>query len=61
MTHPPASLGIVVCVDGSAASKVAVDWAARNAARRRATVTLAHVLPSASEEAQSAGLLTEIM
>ncbi|WP_111508691.1 universal stress protein [Mycobacterium kyogaense] len=47
MTHPPASLGIVVCVDGSAASKVAVDWAARNAARRRATVTLAHVLPSA--------------
>lgn len=48
MTQSPAPLGIVVCVDGSAASKVAVDWAARTAARRRSALTLAHVLPSAS-------------
>ncbi|MCG7593779.1 universal stress protein [Mycobacterium sp. PSTR-4-N] len=48
MSQPAASLGIVVCVDGSAAARAAVDWAARSAARRRATLTLAHVLPSAS-------------
>ncbi|WP_179473318.1 universal stress protein [Mycolicibacterium vinylchloridicum] len=35
---------ILVAVDGSAASKVAVDWAARDAARRGLSVTLVHVL-----------------
>jgi nucleotide-binding universal stress UspA family protein len=35
---------IVVAVDGSAASKVAVDWAARDAARRGLSVTLVNVL-----------------
>jgi nucleotide-binding universal stress UspA family protein len=50
MSEPAASLGIVVCVDGSPASRVAVDWAARTAARRRKTLTLAHVLPSAGTQ-----------
>lgn len=35
---------ILVAVDGSAASRVAVDWAARDAARRGLSVTLVHVL-----------------
>jgi nucleotide-binding universal stress UspA family protein len=35
---------ILVAVDGSAASKVAVDWAARDAARRGLSVSLVHVL-----------------
>jgi nucleotide-binding universal stress UspA family protein len=35
--------GIVVGVDGSAASKVAVDWAARDAAMRDVSLTLVHV------------------
>ncbi|MEW5808905.1 MAG: universal stress protein [Actinomycetota bacterium] len=48
MAQPSAPLGFVVCVDGSAAARVAVDWAARNAGRRRAHLTLAHVLPSAA-------------
>jgi nucleotide-binding universal stress UspA family protein len=37
--HP----GIVVGVDGSPASKVAVDWAARDAAMRNVPLTLVHV------------------
>ena len=37
--HP----GIVVGVDGSPASKVAVDWAARDAAMRNVALTLVHV------------------
>lgn len=36
--------GIVVGVDGSAAGKVAADWAARDAARRGVRLTLAHVI-----------------
>jgi nucleotide-binding universal stress UspA family protein len=36
--------GIVVGVDGSAAGKVAADWAARDAARRGVPLTLAHVI-----------------
>ncbi|MFB1296597.1 universal stress protein [Mycobacterium sp. pW049] len=47
MSTQPAPFGIVVGVDGSAASRVAVDWAARNAAMRRIPLTLAYVLPSA--------------
>ena len=42
--EPP---GIVVGVDGSPASMVAVDWAARNAATRGLTLTLVHVVASA--------------
>lgn len=36
-------LGIVVGVDGSPASRVAVDWAARDAALRNRPLTLVHV------------------
>lgn len=35
--------GIVVGVDGSAASKAAVDWAAHDAAMRKLSLTLVHV------------------
>jgi nucleotide-binding universal stress UspA family protein len=37
---------MVVGVDGSPAAKVAVDWAARDAASRGATLTLVHVVSS---------------
>lgn len=47
MSNQPAPLGIVVGVDGSDASRVALDWAARNAAMRRIPLTLVYVLPSA--------------
>jgi nucleotide-binding universal stress UspA family protein len=40
--HP----GLVVGVDGSAASKAAVGWAARDAALRNVTLTLVHVATS---------------
>ena len=39
--------GIVVGVDGSDASRVATDWAARDAALRDVPLTVVHVLPSA--------------
>lgn len=48
MSTQAAPHGIVVAVDGSAPSRVAVDWAARNAAMRRVPLTLAHVLPGAA-------------
>jgi nucleotide-binding universal stress UspA family protein len=38
--------GIVVGVDGSPASKVAVDWAARAASMRNVPLALVHVIPS---------------
>lgn len=50
MSTQPAPLGIVVGVDGSAASRVAVDWAARDAALRRVPLTLVYVLPGAASQ-----------
>ena len=38
--------GIVVGVDGSPASRVAVDWAAREAVMRNRPLTLVHVVPA---------------
>jgi nucleotide-binding universal stress UspA family protein len=40
--------GVVVGVDGSAASKVAVCWAARNAERRHVALTLVHAVNAAA-------------
>lgn len=37
--------GIIVGVDGSPASRVAADWAARDAALRHVPLTIVHVLP----------------
>lgn len=48
MSSHSAPHGIIVAVDGSAPSRVAVDWAARDAAMRRVPLTLAHVLPGAA-------------
>lgn len=48
MSTQPAPHGIVVAVDGSDPSRVAVDWAARSAAMRRVPLTLVHVLPGAA-------------
>lgn len=48
MSTQPGALGIVVGVDGSAPSRVAVDWAARAAALRRVALTLVYVLPGAT-------------
>ncbi len=44
MSTAASSLPIVVGVDGSSAAKVAVDWAARDAAFRGAALKLVHVL-----------------
>jgi nucleotide-binding universal stress UspA family protein len=44
MSKPKTHPGIVVGVDGSPASKVAVQWAARDAELRNVPLTLAHVL-----------------
>jgi nucleotide-binding universal stress UspA family protein len=43
MSSPIEHPGIVVGVDGSPASQVAVDWAARDAAMRNLPLTLVHV------------------
>jgi len=43
MSTPIEHFGIVVGVDGSPASKIAVDWAARDAAMRNVALTLVHV------------------
>ena len=44
MSKPVPHPGIVVGVDGSPASKVAVYWAARDAAMRNVSLTLVHVI-----------------
>ena len=44
MSTPATHRGILVAVDGSPESKVAVDWAARDAAMHRAPLKLVHVL-----------------
>ncbi len=41
--------GIVVGVDGSEVSQLAIDWAARDAALRGVPLTLVHVLPAEVE------------
>jgi nucleotide-binding universal stress UspA family protein len=46
MSVPTTHHGIAVGVDGSAPSKVAVDWAAREASLRGLSLTLVHVIPS---------------
>src|SRR6476660_7722369 len=43
MSTPIQRPGIVVGVDGSPASLVAVDWATRDSAMRKAPLTLVHV------------------
>ncbi|UUO02692.1 universal stress protein [Mycolicibacterium novocastrense] len=45
-TANPGPRGIVVGVDGSPSSRVATDWAARDAALRGVPLTVVHVLPS---------------
>lgn len=44
MTTPATHRGILVGVDGSPSSKVAVDWAARDAAMRNVPLTVVNVL-----------------
>ena len=46
MSKLSAHLGVVVGVDGSPGSKVAVQWAARDAELRNVPLTLVHVLPA---------------
>lgn len=40
--------GVIVGVDGSPQSRVAVDWAARDAALRSVPLTVVHVMPTAT-------------
>jgi nucleotide-binding universal stress UspA family protein len=47
MSSTTTPLGIVVAVDGSPASKVAVCWAARDAAMRNVRLTMVHVVNTA--------------
>ena len=44
----PTHHGIIVGVDGSPAARVAVDWAAQEAALRHRPLTLLHVVPWAT-------------
>ena len=46
MSNPTTHNGIIVGVDGSAPSKVAVDWAARDASMRELPLTVIYISPS---------------
>jgi nucleotide-binding universal stress UspA family protein len=46
MSNPTRHNGIIVGVDGSAPSKVAVDWAARDASLRELSLTIIYISPS---------------
>ncbi len=46
MSDPTGHNGIIVGVDGSAPSKVAVDWAAREASLRELPLTIIYISPS---------------
>jgi nucleotide-binding universal stress UspA family protein len=46
MSNPTRHNGIIVGVDGSAPSKVAVDWAAREASLRELPLTIIYISPS---------------
>ena len=46
MSNPTTHNGIIVGVDGSAPSKVAVDWAAREASMRELPLTVIYINPS---------------
>ena len=46
MSNPTTHNGIIVGVDGSAPSKVAVDWAAREASMRELPLTVIYISPS---------------
>jgi len=56
-THP----GIVVGVDGSPGSKIAVQWAARDAKLRNVPLTLVHVIPATAGEWLESSLVPEWM
>lgn len=45
MSTPVTYSGVIAAVDGSPSSKVATDWAARQAARHHVPLTLVHVAP----------------
>ena len=58
LNTPP---GVVVGVDGSPGSKVAVQWAARDAELRNAPLTLVHVLPATAGRWLESSLVPEWM
>ncbi len=45
MTQSASKYGVLVCVDGSAASDAAVSWGAREAIMRKLPITLMHAVP----------------
>ncbi len=45
MSETAGKYGVLICVDGSAASDAAVAWGAREAVMRRLPVTLIHAIP----------------
>lgn len=45
MIRDPRKYGVLVCIDGSAASDAAVAWAAREAIRYQRPITLMHAVP----------------